>query len=162
MLPAQRLLILSQAARAATFLSASLRVERIGVDRVPEELGIRSEGRSLRQECCKSTPGFEANYRLTLRRDRQPSSLTRGKRAGLAVAAQLSSLPFSVAGTEWVGQSNEQAGETPGRQSPPPRTRQLVPAPSIYPLLLHALHDPLWPSSSPHSPRGTYHKSCII
>ncbi len=99
---------------------------------------------------------------LALRRDRQPSSLTRGKRAGLAVAAQLSSLPFSVAGTEWVGQSNEQAGETPGRQSPPPRTRQLVPAPSIYPLLLHALHDPLWPSSSPHSPRGTYHKSCII
>ena len=44
---------------------------------------------------------------LTLRRDRQPSSLTRGKRAGLAVAAQLSSLPFSVPGTERVGQSDD-------------------------------------------------------
>ena len=51
--------------------------------------------------------GVKTDTPLALRRDRQPSSLTRGKRAGLAVAAQLSSLPFSVAGTERVGQSDD-------------------------------------------------------
>ena len=69
----------------------------------------------VRLQCCSRVlllvaarlGGVKTYTPLTLRRDRQPSSLTRGKRAGLAVAAQLSSLPFSVAGTGWVGQSND-------------------------------------------------------
>ena len=40
-------------------------------------------------------------------RPRCAATATRGKRAGVAVAAQLSPAPFSVAGIGWVGQSND-------------------------------------------------------
>ena len=67
----------------------------------------RSRGRALHGVWCGGLCVVRTDTPLALRRDRQPSSLTRGKRAGLAVAAQLSSLPFSVAGTERVGQSDD-------------------------------------------------------
>ena len=67
----------------------------------------RARRRRYQRGWCGGFLWCQNRHPLALRRHRQTSSLTRGKRAGLAVAAQLSSLPFSVAGTGWVGQSND-------------------------------------------------------